>query len=273
MRLVVVGIQTNGGAKMLKGFPVSAQREHCLPDLGVCTRVVRVFPHNALLVGNGIDRQLLEMVRRQRCPVLGVARQDLKRQLRHLVGGLRTVTNPPGGLVRIMQVSGGVIVGEAHHHLRALGKEHRLRVTVIPLPVEVPLFDEQQPALASVRQNGIALHFLCEIVGMRTDPQDLHIHGQQVGVLNRVVPGSGRNIDTPLREAQKERRMGGRLLGEVEADRRLDLLKSAAGVQMDLKHQVRVLLQRPRKTLALGLRSFAWFPSKHLTGGHRGSLR
>src|ERR1051325_4600086 len=59
MRFVVVWIQPNRGAKMLESLRILAKRQQRLADFGVGGGVIRVFPENALIVGNGVERQLL----------------------------------------------------------------------------------------------------------------------------------------------------------------------------------------------------------------------
>ena len=111
-------------------------------------------------------------------PIRRVARQKLKPQFAHFVCCLQAEFDAFEWLVRIMDVVRRVVVGEVHHQRCALGQEDRFGIAVITLPVEIPVLDQQQPFFGAVGQEGIPLQFLAQIVRVRKDAKQLHVHGQ-----------------------------------------------------------------------------------------------
>src|SRR6266540_91071 len=135
VRLVVVRIQPDGCAKMLGSLGISAQWQQRLAEFGMCASVLWSFSENTLIVGDGVERQLVKLVRHQCRPVFSTARQNLIGELRHFIRGLGTIANLFRGLVRIMDVVRRIIIGEVHYQFGTLRKKYWLGVTIVSLPV------------------------------------------------------------------------------------------------------------------------------------------
>ena len=62
---------------MLKGLRISAERQQRLADFSVGAGIVRILPQHRLIVGDGVEGHLLEIISPQRGQIVRVARQDL----------------------------------------------------------------------------------------------------------------------------------------------------------------------------------------------------
>src|SRR5207253_3468921 len=109
-----------------------------------------------------VDERFQLKILFQRCAVPGAAGQHLYPKLAHLVGGLLPELNPTRRMTWITWIGIRVIVSVLHRNLRPFWQENRLAVTVVALPVEIPLFDEKKPLPRPVGQQGVAFHFLSQ---------------------------------------------------------------------------------------------------------------
>src|SRR5437867_12995642 len=95
----------------------------------------------------------------------------------------------------IAWIGGGIVVAVLHAYFTPFGQKHRLAITVIALPVEIPLFDEEKPLLRPVGQPGVSFQFLAQKVRVRIDPEHLDINRQPVGVADFILRSARENVD------------------------------------------------------------------------------
>src|SRR5262245_62932226 len=90
--------------------------------------------------------------------VFAVARDSLKHQAGHFVGRLQTVSYRLEPLVVwIARVIRAVVVRVMHQQLGALGQHDWLSILVIALPIEIPVFNPNQPLPYAVWEQSVTL--------------------------------------------------------------------------------------------------------------------
>jgi hypothetical protein len=211
-----------------------------------------------------VDRigELHEIVPQER-PV-PLARQDLQLQLGHLVGRLEAVLHALRRLARVERVVGRVVVHVAHVHDAAPWQRDRRRVQVLLLPVEVPGRDVDQRLLAAVGQHRPAAEILAEVVRVRIDAVGGDVHRQRVRALDHVGLLARGDVDLARPQPDRERVLGRRRVAEVEPDRDADRLGLAGRAQVQLQHDVELVLEAPGDAGLVLLRALAGRPADEL---------
>ena len=97
--------------------------------------------------------------------------------------------------MRVPDVFGAVVIREPHDDFRPFWQANWLLVLVVSLPLEIPVLDPQQPPFCSVRQDGEALHVLCEVMGVRPHPNHRDIHREGVRLFTHVIAHARRDIE------------------------------------------------------------------------------
>src|SRR5207247_1070332 len=78
------------------------------------------------------------------------------------------------GRVRwIAHVVGRVVIAEAHGNFRALRQGNRIGISIITLPVEVPILDEDERFDRAIRQRGVSRQLVPEIMRMWKNSRQL----------------------------------------------------------------------------------------------------
>ena len=186
----------------------------------------------------------------------------------HLVGRFIAGYYAPRRLVWIANIILGIVVGVPHGKHRSLRKEHGFGVAVNRLPVEIPVFNADQPFPFTVRKSRKSFQILTEIVSVRIDTEDIHIDWQRVIVRNKEVFVPGRNIDCAVVfQLQQHRMLGGRLVGEVKADTRLNGFRLAGGTQVHVQHQVIAGIKAPRHVRRFFRQNRAGLPEEEMAIG------
>ena len=90
------------------------------------------------------------------------------------------------------------------------------------------------------------LHRLGEVVGVREHAQHVHVRRERVVVAHRVALVARRNVDGGVAHAKAEEMLRGGVVGEIQAYRRAYRLLLAARLHVQLKDEVRVLVDAPR---------------------------
>ena len=106
---------------------------------------------------------------------------------------------------------------------------------------------------------------MAEIVCVGKNSGQVHIDRQRVGAFDDVILLAGGNIDGRRTEDQHKRILRRRLVGEIKADRGLNLLGLAAGAHVHLQHHVRPFGQSPGAGLVAQRRLFAGLPAQELS--------
>ena len=216
------------------GGPSKDDQRHRQSGMG--RGIIRIGLQHGDVFIDGVFCELDKKVPGQCFPIRRVAREKLKPQFAHFVRRLQAEFDAFGWLVRVMDVLGRVVVGEVHHQRRALGQKDRFGIAVITLPVEIPVLDQQQPFFGAVGQEGIPLQFLAQIVRVRKDAKQVHVHGQPVTVFNRVIPRAGRNVDAVTDKIQSEWSVRRRFIREIKTNGRLDVFRLARRVHVYLEN-------------------------------------
>ena len=219
------GVELSGGAQVLHGRFDLSEREQGAAQFGMRHRILRIglqFQKEGL---DGVPGGFHKEVLGQDGKVIAVAREHLKPQFAHLIGGLQSVADPLGWLVGIVDVCGGVIERDLHVQRGPFGQGDGLLKLVVTLPVEVPIPDQKQFFPAAIREDGPTLNPFPQIVGVRVDPHQVHIHRQDVAVFNPVVFFARWDVDGVTRQLEEKRGVGGGAIREIKADRRLDSLR------------------------------------------------
>ena len=208
-----------------------------------------------LVIGPDVARILLDRVTIERLlqqqGVFAVSREQLKLEVRHLVGRSETGDNPPRRPVRIANVVAGIVVAVPHADDRPSGKGNRRRVSINILPLEVPLVDPQQLLFASVWQLRHPLHRFGQEMGMRVDRQNLDVDRQleAIGHDKVFVARSNVNRVIGIQSHQVHGRSDGSRLGKIESDDGVDGLRFPRRNEVKLKHQVIAGFETPRFVL------------------------
>src|SRR5262249_10894152 len=97
------------------------------------------------------------------------ARQYLKPEVSHLVGGFVARDDALRRAVRVARVAGGVVVSETHRDRRPRGQKDRALVSVDRLPVQIPILDPDQRLLRSVGQRRQSLKVFPDVMRVWID--------------------------------------------------------------------------------------------------------
>ena len=99
---------------------------------------------------------------------------------------------------------------------------------------------------------------------MRQHGEHLNVHRQNIRVFQDVIGRAGRNVNVIRNEPDLDGRVGGRLAGEIESDRRLDFFGFACRLQMELQNNVGICFQQPRQPVRFSGNSFAGLPTQKM---------
>src|SRR5580693_5905248 len=113
-----------------------------------------------------------------------------------------------------------------------------MRIFIVALPVEIPVFDLNQPSFLTVREDGVTLHFLRQIMGMGGDAQEGDADWDRVGLLNRIGAVPGRDVNGEAFHTDAKWGVSGWLVGEVEAEGGLYRLRFAGRMHVELENQI-----------------------------------
>ena len=139
-----------------------------------------------------------------------------------------------------MDIVRAVVVGVVHDQPGALRAKLWAGILIIPLPVEIPVPDPDQPFFLAGRQNCVTLHFLREVVRMRAYPKDVEIHRKHIGLLDSIAVGPCWNIQFEALQSDPERSIRGSPIGKIEPYGGLNELRFAGRVHVQLKDQIGV---------------------------------
>ena len=115
----------------------------------------------------------------------------------------------------------------------------------------------------SVLELGPGPHLLSEVVGVRVEAHQLHVHGQPVGVPDAVALLPRGNVHRLGAKPEPHGRAGGRF-AEVEAHLDLDRGGVRTGEQVQLQHQVAPAGQPPGQALGNFERRLARGPAEEV---------
>ena len=205
-----------------------------LVDLKVTVNGVDSNTVKLPIQGVAVTRELAHKKRRL---IDGRVHRDVEEPDHHLVPALVPIAHVDRG-VRIAGVRGRVVVGRDPVEPGSFLERHRLRQTVVELPVEIVRLHAQQRLGQAVRQDPGVLEF---------GPPQVHVReeSQQQRVVRQSAPHADPEIALPRRDQkffvvhlQRENALGRRLLGEHHPDLDPILHFLAVGREMNLEHQV-----------------------------------
>ncbi len=201
-------------------------------------------------------------------PVFTAARQHLQPEVAHFVGGLIAAAHSPGWMVRISRIAVRVVVMKAHRCHASLGQEHRRRVAVYRLPVHIPVRNANQRFAGPVGQRSVAFEEPAQIMGVRVNCENVHVHRYREVVTDRKVAGAGRNVERAIAlELHQHGKLRSRVVGEIEPDGRLDNFRFAGGLHVYVQDQVRRGVCAPRHAVGFLPWNAAGLPEQEMAVG------
>jgi len=198
----------------------------------------------------------------------GSAGEGLDAQFAHFVVGTFAVEDALGRMIRVGGIVGGIVVGKLEMERGSFGEMNGFGVTIIALPVEIPLFDPDEPFFGAVRAKGVGLGFATEKMGVGIDGEDIDIDRQDQRVADDFVGGAGGEIERVRTEFEGVAGVGGRLIGEIEADGRLDGFGFAAAIEVHFDDEVAVFRKAPGEAGGGFDGTTAGIPGEELAAGH-----
>ena len=210
---------------------------------------------------------------RERDEVRLVLRQHLNPQVAHLV---RRALSPSRALRRMLGVAdvrGRVVVHPSHGERRAFRQRERLRESIDVLPAEVPVADVNQLFDRPVRQTRLAADVARAVVRVRLHRLHLDVDRQHIRIGHDIVALAGRNVDVLMAEPQHRRNPRGRLVAEVQPDRRLHRLGLPARLHVDLDDEIGVGIEAPRVIVRQQRRDLAGRPAEEVSFGVIGGTK
>ena len=145
------------------------------------------------------------------------------------------------------------------------GELHGAGVTILALPVEVPVLDPDQRLDAAIGQAGVDLHLFAEPVRVRRDADQLDILRDDGGVGH-----GGELARREIEAARTDEQVGESLLraiGEDQAERRAVGLGLAGGMVVDLDDEVGAFVHGVRDARGQRRRRGAGRPAAEPAGG------
>ena len=237
----LIGSCGSGCAEMHQGFVQAPHRLERGSEIGVRDVVARI------LLQTSAHERFLEEVQ-----VAALFRQHLNPQVSHLIRAAIARHDPARRLIRVSWVVARVVVPIAHRHDRALRQEQRLRQPVHGLPVQVPVLDVDHRLPGAVRQRDRADEILPEVVRVWIHREQFHVDGDGIRVGDLEIADARRDVERPIvLQLQQHREPGRRPVGEVQADRRLQLLRLARWLQVHVQNEIGPSIDPPRHVIGL----------------------
>ena len=195
MRKVVGGRQTNGFEQMRHRFVhLSAAGQgatEALLEMGVGW--IEFGAKTVKFETRSIN--LASVIHAERLVVFRSRGERLEIEFAHFVGGLQAPSGPARWIERVAGIVCAVVVRKTHRELRTFGHVDRRFVFVIALPLEIPIFDPDEPFFFTARERGEALHIACEIMGVGADADEVNVHRERVGKFADVIGHAGGNVE------------------------------------------------------------------------------
>src|SRR5579883_211347 len=137
-------------------------------------------------------------------------------------------------MIWITRVVVGIVVEETHAQLASRCQVHGTTVTVIALPVEIPVWDREQLAFGAIRQNRKTLQPLAEVMCVRQYREQVDVNRQGEAVLNRVLIRPWRDVDIQTAKGKDQSGIGRGSLSEIQSHLGLESLLLARRAQVSL---------------------------------------
>ena len=196
------------------------------------------------------------------------ARQHLKPQVRHFVGGLIAPHHLFRRRVGIARVPGRVVVVIAHRKNGALRQEDRLATWIHRLPVGIPVRNPDQRAARAAGKGRVTLQQVTQVVRVGIDRQQVHIERQPEIVADYEVAGPGRNAECAIVfKLNQYREFRLRLAGEVQSNRGLYQFRLAGRLQVNVQNQIVAWIETPCHAVGLNPRGASRLPEKEVAVG------
>ncbi len=187
---------------------------------------------------DGISGEMVLIVSLQEVEIGPVEGEQLEPQFAHLVARLESVGDANGRLVWIADILGRIVVGVAHGEASASGQKDGDGATKIALPIEIPVFDEEETPGSATGEGCECFHAFGKVMGMGQEAEQFHIDGQGVTVLNAEGCRAGGNVDGVGTETYLEWSVSRRNGGKIKSDGGLDRLGLAGGLHMQLQNEI-----------------------------------
>ena len=139
------------------------------------------------------------------------------------------------GIARVFR---GVVKEDGECQKRALGKTNRLQVSILILPVEIPILDPEQRLNRPVGESRRQAKFAAEVMGVGHDRVKMHVRLDSRADDDRVPLVAGGNVDLVRAKCEAHHIPRHGFLGGEEADARTIFLRFAAAVVVDSNDNV-----------------------------------
>src|SRR5437870_124970 len=118
-------------------------------------------------------------------------------------------------MIRVANVLCGIVVAVAHREDCSFGQKDRLSISIDRLPVDIPIFDPDQPLLRAIRKRSKSLKVFTQIMSMWVNGEHVDVDGQLEFVCYHEVFLSGWNVERAVAfKLQEHRKACRRLIGK-----------------------------------------------------------
>ena len=198
--------------------------------------------------------------------IAGTRRQHLQPQVAHFVADFVPGPNALRRIVRIPRIRGRIVVVKTHRNHRVFRQKHRVLVAIHGFPVAIPVGDADQPFTPAGRvplrgRRRIGFKNMTQIVRVRIHGEHINIHRKLEIVRNQKIADARRNVQgAVVLKLKQHRKPLARLVGEIQADRRPNLLRLSARLHVRVEHQIASRIEPPRHSVRLGIRNAPRLP-------------
>ena len=231
-------IVADGSFQIPLCFEMDSQREMRLSITGVALAEEEKFLERAF-------GELTIRIGSQNFGIVFVVEQQVERHLSHFIGRFWAEEDPDSGDRRIAWVFRGVVEGQFHVQRRSFRKRQRFHIRVAILPVEVPVFDSEQPLFRAVGKDGPALNVLPQVVSVGSRREQRGIDWQNILVVDGIRFFASGDIDFTGDQCHEAAMLRRRMVREIERDRGLQGFWLASPAQMQLQDQICSRVKRP----------------------------